>query len=195
MLSPSSIGTPLFFLNKRTMYPQTKHITGTMKEMTATIATISTLREDFDELSVGEGGGDGSAGGGGGDGGGLGGGLGGGGLGGELGGGGLGGGGVGSAGGGSGGGGGVGSAGGGTGGGGGVGSAGGGSGVGGKSFPCHALGGPSVLPLPSFLSNLACHAVACENMFPEATSELVSQLVISTSKDEAPLNIADMLST
>ena len=172
MLSPSSIGTPLFFLNKRTMYPQTKHITGTMKEMTATIATISTLREDFDELSVGEGGGDGSAGGGGGDGsagggtgggGGLGGGLGGGGLGGELGGGGL--------------------------GGGGVGSAGGGSGVGGKSFPCHALGGPSVLPLPSFLSNLACHAMAPLNICTEDNSELVSQLVISTSKDEANQNI------
>jgi hypothetical protein len=81
------------------MYPQTKHITGTMKEMTATIATISTLREDFDALSVGEGGGDGSAGGGGGVGS-AGGGTGGGdGLGGGLGGGG--GGGVGSAGGGS----------------------------------------------------------------------------------------------
>ena len=168
MLSPSSIGTPLFFLNKRTMYPQTKHITGTMKEMTATIATISTLREDFDELSVGEGGGDGSAGGGGG---------------------------VGSAGGGSGGGGGVGSAGGGSGGGGGVGSAGGGTGVGGKSFPCHALGGPSVLPLPSFLSNLACHAVAARNISSEDNNELVSQLVISTSNEEAPLNISSMLST
>ena len=47
------------------MYPQTKHITGTMKEMTATIATISTLREDFDALSVGEGGGGGTGGGGG----------------------------------------------------------------------------------------------------------------------------------
>ena len=169
------------------MYPQTKHITGTMKEMAATIATISTSREDFDALSVGEGGGDGSAGGGGGDGsagggtgggGGLGGGLGGGGLGGELGGGGLGGGGVGSAGGGS-----------------GVGSAGGGSGVGGKSFPCHALGGPSVLPLPSFLSNLACHAMAPLNICTEDNSELVSQLVISTSNKEAESNILSMLST
>jgi len=113
-----------------------------MMMMTAMIATLSKPKEVFDELSVGEGGGDGSAGGGGG-----------------------------------------------------VGSAGGGSGVGGKSFPCHALGGPSVLPLPSFLSNLACHAVASRNMFAEATSELVSQLVISTSKDEANQNILAMLWT
>jgi len=138
-----------------------------MKEMTATIATISTLREDFDALSVGEGGGDGSAGGGGG---------------------------VGSAGGGTGGGDGLGGGLGG-GGGGGVGSAGGGSGVGGKSFPCHALGGPSVLPLPSILSNLACHAVASRNISSEDNNELVSQLVISTSNEEAPLNISSMLST
>lgn len=143
MLSPSSIGTPLFFLNKRTIYPQTKNIKGTMKEMTATIANISTLKEVFGALSAG----------------------------------------------------GAGGAGGGTGGGGGVGSAGGGSGVGGKSFPCHALGGPSVLPLPSFLSNLACHAVAARNISSEDNSELVSQLVISTSNKEARSNILSMLST
>ena len=115
------------------MYPQTKHITGTMKEMTATIATISTLREDFDALSVGEGGGDGSAGGGGS---------------------------VGSAGGGTRGGGGVGSAGGGTGGGdglggglgggggGGVGSAGGGSAGGGAGKITLTATGVSLFSLP-----------------------------------------------
>ena len=196
MLSPSSIGTPLFFLNKRTMYPQTKHITGTMKEMTATIATISTLWEDFDELSVGEGGGDGSAGGGGS---------------------------VGSAGGGTRGGGGVGSAGGGTGGGGGVGCAGGGlsrcggdGGSGGWSLLLHALGGPdkhekspgsgtpspdeqAIAPIiasfPSLRWYLACHAVATLNIFSEDTSELVSQLVILTSNEEAIENIFIMLWT
>jgi hypothetical protein len=110
------------------MYPQTKHITGTMKEMTATIATISTLREDFDALSVGEGGGGGTGGGGVGSAGGLGGGLGGGGLGGGVGG--------------------VGSAGGGTGGGGGDGSAGGGSAGGGAGKITLTATGVSLFSLP-----------------------------------------------
>ena len=86
-----------------------------------------------------------------------------------------------------------------AGGGAGVGSAGGGagdgSGVGGKSLLCHALGSPFVLPLPSFLSNLACHAVALKNISSEDNSELVSQLVISASKKVAPRNISFMLST
>ena len=72
---------------------------------------------------------------------------------------------------------------------------GGGSGVGGKSFLCHALGGPSVLRLPSFLSYLSSHAVAYANMSSEDNSELVSQFVISASKEEALLNMSSMLST
>ena len=75
------------------------------------------------------------------------------------------------------------------------GAGGGGSGVGGKSFLCHALGGPSVLRLPSFLSYLSSHAVADANMSSEDNSELVSQLVISASKEEACRNIRSILST
>ena len=75
------------------------------------------------------------------------------------------------------------------------GAGGGGSGVGGKSFLCHALGGPSVLELPSFLSYLSSHAVAYANMSSEDNSELVSQLVISASKEEACRNIRSILST
>jgi len=70
-----------------------------------------------------------------------------------------------------------------------------GSGVGGKSFLCHALGGPSVLRLPSFLSYLSSHAVAPLNIPAEDNSELVSQFVISASKEEASLNISSILST
>ena len=68
---------------------------------------------------------------------------------------------------------------------------------GGKSLFCHALGGPSRGPPPTliFLSNLAYHAVAEKNMFSEATSELVSQLVISASNAAAPKNMSVMLWT
>ena len=83
-------------------------------------------------------------------------------------------------------------------GGGGLSICGGDGGSGGKSLFCHALGGPSkhdispgsgvppdeqAIPIhtsfPSLRWYLASHAVAYKNMFSEATSELVSQLVIS----------------
>ena len=86
-------------------------------------------------------------------------------------------------------------------GGGGLSRCGGDGGSGGKSFLLHALGGPSKhdlssgsgtpspyeqpIPIhtsfPSLRWYLASHAVAIKNMFSEATSELVSQLVISAS--------------
>ena len=75
------------------------------------------------------------------------------------------------------------------------GAGGGGSGVGGKSFLCHALGGPYVLRLPSFLSYLLSHAVAPLNIPTEDINELVSQFVISASKEEAPSNMLSILST
>jgi len=198
----------LFFLNRRRMYPLTKPIMSMIMAMlTPIIATISMLNECVGESFVGAGGGEGPGmfseeGGGEADAGAEGGVEDGGTGGGVVKDGGTGGGVVKD----GGTGGGVvkdGGPGGGTGGGSGKGggfgvgggAGGGGSGVGGKSFLCHALGGPSVLRLPSFLSYLSSHAVADANMSSEDNSELVSQLVISASKEEACRNIRSILST